>query len=909
MKKLKSFVLSLLLIFIPIFSIFPNINVSANANDFYFKNFTADYYLKKQADGTSEMEVVEEMTAVFPSYNQNHGIERKIPFLNQNDTNLTMESTDNLKIEVTRNGEKEKAVVTAKDTYFNVRIGDADTYLHGEQTYVLKYKFVHVITEFDVSSYSETAFQELYWDSNGTGWDQPFNEINVRLHMDQDIYNNLKSGLEVSNSATYQNKYKIHQNNTTKNRLGAWCYVGRYSSNNQSRCNIEDIEDGISFSATALSAGENLTFVTNFNSDTFIVPENDFIKTLKVEDAKVDYYLSKDENGLAKLKVKEEIVALFPTKNEVDSFPRFISYVNSNKNAFITKNQDNLDLNITMDGETASWSLESNKNKGQFEIEIKDKNSRYIHGKHVITLEYELENVVSKKSQSVTRDSSDILSYQSFSALSFSGNAGEADLITVNIHLSDELKNNLELVREGKTEWTEKKVSAVCNDGSSIDTMQMSCKIEETEDGFSFTTVNLANLENYSTTVYFKDGTFKIPEPNRNYLYYIIFVVVVAILSLIVYLFYRKSYVPVKERVAYFKNKPVAPEYTPLKGFTAAQLAEIYLKPTKNPKVATMLELIIMKKVELVKGERKHFSSKYNWKVKVVDLSDLSKEQIDLLKILNSGHSVSAGDEIELTNHAYSNSLETAFKNYDSDVKTALIEAGCLEEKAKNKKTSSQTITSLLLKVFCIIIFMNFGIPLIFGLIVGLGAALLKAINFTPFSIYEGKWLLIPMIVLALVVFAALPILSGFLARYKNRTDKGLDISNYMEGLKLYIKMAEADRLKFLQSVEGADTSEEGIVKLNEKLLPYAALFGLEKSWMNELSKYYELHNETSPNWYASGFNYSIINSTMRSAVSRPIDTSSSSGSGGGYSSSSSSGGGGGGFSGGGGGGGGGGGW
>ncbi|MBR1875054.1 DUF2207 domain-containing protein, partial [Candidatus Saccharibacteria bacterium] len=162
-----------------------------------------------------------------------------------------------------------------------------------------------------------------------------------------------------------------------------------------------------------------------------------------------------------------------------------------------------------------------------------------------------------------------------------------------------------------------------------------------------------------------------------------------------------------------------------------------------------------------------------------------------------------------------------------------------------------------------------------------------------------------------LVVFTALPILSGYLAKYKIHTDKGLDISNYMDGLKLYIKMAEADRLKFLQSVEGVDTSETGIVKLNEKLLPYAALFGLEKSWMNELSKCYELHEEVSPNWYASGFNYSIINSAMRSAVSRPIDTSSSGGSSGGSwsSSSSSSGGGGGGFSGGGGGGGGGGGW
>ena len=127
--------------------------------------------------------------------------------------------------------------------------------------------------------------------------------------------------------------------------------------------------------------------------------------------------------------------------------------------------------------------------------------------------------------------------------------------------------------------------------------------------------------------------------------------------------------------------------------------------------------------------------------------------------------------------------------------------------------------------------------------------------------------------------------------------------------------MAEADRLKFLQSVEGVDTSEAGIVNLYEKLLPYAALFGLEKSWMNELKKYYELEDIESPDWYDSDFSYAALGSIMHSAISRPIDTSSSSGGwssggGGGFSSSSgSSGGGGGGYSGGGGGGGGGGGW
>ena len=58
-----------------------------------------------------------------------------------------------------------------------------------------------------------------------------------------------------------------------------------------------------------------------------------------------------------------------------------------------------------------------------------------------------------------------------------------------------------------------------------------------------------------------------------------------------------------------------------------------------------------------------------------------------------------------------------------------------------------------------------------------------------------------------------------------------------MDGAKLYIGMAEADRLKMLQSVEGADVTNEGVVRLYEKLLPYAAVLGLEDSWMAELEK------------------------------------------------------------------------
>jgi hypothetical protein len=87
------------------------------------------------------------------------------------------------------------------------------------------------------------------------------------------------------------------------------------------------------------------------------------------------------------------------------------------------------------------------------------------------------------------------------------------------------------------------------------------------------------------------------------------------------------------------------------------------------------------------------------------------------------------------------------------------------------------------------------------------------------------------------------------------RTLKGVEANDALLGLKDYIKLAEADRLKFGQSAEGAEKIAEGSfdpndpkmkVKLFESLLPYAMLFGLEKSWAKQFADIYK----RPPEWY-----------------------------------------------------------
>lgn len=65
---------------------------------------------------------------------------------------------------------------------------------------------------------------------------------------------------------------------------------------------------------------------------------------------------------------------------------------------------------------------------------------------------------------------------------------------------------------------------------------------------------------------------------------------------------------------------------------------------------------------------------------------------------------------------------------------------------------------------------------------------------------------------------------------------------DHLWGVHDYIELAEKDRFAMLQSPSGALTRQRDdleVLRLHERLLPYAVLFGLEKEWMRELDVRY----------------------------------------------------------------------
>ena len=126
----------------------------------------------------------------------------------------------------------------------------------------------------------------------------------------------------------------------------------------------------------------------------------------------------------------------------------------------------------------------------------------------------------------------------------------------------------------------------------------------------------------------------------------------------------------------------------------------------------------------------------------------------------------------------------------------------------------------------------------------------------------------------------------------ENLTEKGYDTWAQVEGLKLYLNVAEKDRMKF---AEAPDKTPERFTKL----LPYAIALGVEKQWAKQFEGI-DVEPATR-NWYhgANGSNPVMFvglmsNSFASSVASHSSPPSSSGGSGGGFSGGGAGGGGGG---------------
>lgn len=85
--------------------------------------------------------------------------------------------------------------------------------------------------------------------------------------------------------------------------------------------------------------------------------------------------------------------------------------------------------------------------------------------------------------------------------------------------------------------------------------------------------------------------------------------------------------------------------------------------------------------------------------------------------------------------------------------------------------------------------------------------------------------------------------------RFGAFTERGKQVMFKLRGLRTFVTMAEADRIAWLQNAADAprlaDGDREGsLVRLYEPLLPYAIIFGAERTWTQVLGSLYETFGE-----------------------------------------------------------------
>lgn len=155
-----------------------------------------------------------------------------------------------------------------------------------------------------------------------------------------------------------------------------------------------------------------------------------------------------------------------------------------------------------------------------------------------------------------------------------------------------------------------------------------------------------------------------------------------------------------------------------------------------------------------------------------------------------------------------------------------------------------------------------------------------------------------------------LVLLSSFyvFSKHKVLTVEGARELEYLKGVEEFIRVAEADRLRMLQSYTGAERRQDGsanVIVLYERLLPYAMLFGMEDEWGGVL-EYAYAHEQRGAGWIGDPTSPFLrtqlaafaVTSHAAATYSAP-STGSSSSAGGSFGGGFSGGGGGGGFSGG----------
>ena len=354
--------------------------------------------------------------------------------------------------------------------------------------------------------------------------------------------------------------------------------------------------------------------------------------------------------------------------------------------------------------------------------------------------------------------------------------------------------------------------------------------------------------ETLTLAIAFKPGTFADYKPSAaqitNWVWMGFVIATPAILALVVALrgYLKGGRDPKGKGV-------IVPQYTPPKDVTVL-MSNAVLKEGFDPKAisATIVDLAVRHYVKIYEVKQpKLFKDKTDYEVELIkDVTDLQDDERQVVTMVFDDMTV--GTRVSLKD--LQNKLYMEAQKLGKSVDTKVADAGYFRVSPDKAKRPYQAVSGLLFIV---------------------------SFFFLPWTA-------------GLLAAAAILFIAAF--AMPARTEKGVELRTYLFGVRDYMKLAEAERLRVLQSPHGELTEKVDIddkrqlVKLYEHLLPYAMLFGIEKEWAKEFAPLYD----QQPDWYSGSGAFNAVyfatamNSfgTVAATSFTPPSSSSSSGFGGG---------------------------
>lgn len=562
------------------------------------------------------------------------------------------------------------------------------------------------------------------------------------------------------------------------------------------------------------------------------------------------FELSADGNGNARLRTVETIVAEFPDFDQNRGIERALptSYDGHPTDLEIESVTDG-------DGRELDWHEPEDGTDGFLVMRVGDPD-RYVRGTQTYVITYTQHNVVRSFSDTGVQEF-----YWDVNGDQWRVPMGSVTAeLRVDPAIADGLTGSAACYQgyEGST--------TVCAEQSEVSA--------DDEIAYTASALDLSDFQTLTISVAFDNGTFveRSRSPWASPMFYLQLA-----LSAIVVAFGIGALVRRRTMFADGRGRPtIVAEYLPPKEANVI-VSAIVLGKTKRAVAAQLIDLAVRRNIRIIEEPSiALFSSRPNYTLQLLTAEGMRNEEERLAQaFLGGGLKPGATKTLKKNDTELAKEVYTLMQGFKSST----------EGREYFKKVP---------------FFARFA-PLFFGL----GAAAGALVFFFAVLGDARDWQL-PTAVAGLVVVSVIAIVAT--VSRKPLTEKGAELRDYLKGLELYIRVAEQRRLEILQSPQGAertpvDTSDKAVMlKLYERVLPYAVLFNQEKQWAKTLGDFYD---NQPPDWYSGSSSFSTA--AFASGISSVSSFTSTSYSG--SSSSSSGGSSGGGSSGGGGGGGGGGGW